>query len=325
MRRRNFLKGIAASVAWSSAARAQQAALPVVGYLNVGAPDTNPAYLPAFRQGLADTGFIAGQNVTIEYRWAENHFDRLPSLAADLIQRQISVIAATGGPPAVVAAKNATTTIPIVFTSGADPVKSGLVASLSRPGGNITGMSLFYAELGDKRLGLLRELMKKTDLVAFIVNPKFPEGQAQLKDVPEAARIGQQIKILYASGPNETDAALASLTAQTPDGLLVASDPICSGFRYKFIKFAAAHNIPAMYYDRVFVELGGLMSYSTDVRDMYRQAGVYAARILKGERPGDLPVIQPSKFELMINLKTAKAQGINVPFHIQQLADEVIE
>src|SRR5579864_47665 len=326
MRRRNFLKGMAASVAWSSAARAQQAVLPVVGYLNAGAPDINPTYLPAFRQALADTGFIEGQNVTIEYRWAENHFDRLPSLAADLVRQQVSLIAATGGPPAVVAAKNATTTIPIVFTSGADPVKSGLVASLSRPGGNITGMSLFYAELGDKRLGLLRELMKKTDLIAFIVNPKFPEGEAQLNDVPEAARqIGQQIKTLYASSQNETDAALASLTAQNLDGLLVASDPIFSGFRDKFIKFAADHNIPAMYYDRAFVEQGGLMSYGTDVKEMYRQLGIYAARILKGERPGDLPVIQPSKFELTINLKTAKAQGINVPFHMQQLADEVIE
>jgi putative tryptophan/tyrosine transport system substrate-binding protein len=314
MRRRNFLKGMAASVAGSSTAHAQRG-VPVVGYLNAGAPDTNPTYLPTFREGLADTGFIEGQNFTIEYRWAENHFDRLPSLAADLIQRQVSVIAATGGPPAVVAAKNATTTIPIVFTSGADPVKSGLVASLGRPGGNITGMSLFYAELGDKRLGLLRELMKKADLIAFIVNPKFSEGQAQLKDVSEAAqRIGQQIKILYASSQNETDAALASFKEQNPDGLLVASDPVFSGFRDTFIKFAADHTIPAMYYDRAFVEQGGLMSYGTDVKEMYRQAGIYAARILKGEKPGDLPVIQPSKFELTINLKTAKAQGINVPY-----------
>jgi putative tryptophan/tyrosine transport system substrate-binding protein len=271
-------------------------------------------------------GFVEGQNVTIEIRWAENHFDRLSSFVADLIQRQVSVIAATGGLPAIVAAKNATTTVPIVFTSGTDPVKDGFVASLSRPGGNITGMSLFYAELGNKRLGLLRDLIKKADRIVFVVNPKFSEGQAQLKDVSEAARrIGQELKVVYASSPTEIDAALASLATQKPDGLLVASDPIFSSERGKFIKLAAEHTIPAIYFDRSWVELGGLMSYGTDIKEMYRQAGIYTARILKGERPGDLPVVQPSKFELVINLKTAKALGIEVPNSMQLLADEVIE
>ncbi len=326
LRRREFIALLGSVAGWPLAARAQQPAMPIVGYLNAGAPDTNPSYLPAFRQGLAQSGFVEGQKVTIEIRWAENHFDRLSSLAADLTQRQVSVIAATGGPPAIVAAKNATTTVPIVFTSGTDPVEAGFVASLSRPGGNITGMSLFYAELGNKRLGLLRELMKKTDQIVFVVNPKFPEGQAQLKDVPEAARrIGQELKVVYASNPTEIDAALASLAAQKPDGLLVASDPIFSGYRGKFIKFTAEHTIPAMYFDRSWAELGGLMSYGTDIKEMYRQAGIYTARILKGESPAELPVVQPSKFELVINLKTAKAQGFDVPVHIQLLADEVIE
>jgi putative tryptophan/tyrosine transport system substrate-binding protein len=321
VKRREFITLLGSAGAWPLAARAQQPAMPIVGYLNAGAPDHNPSYLPAFREGLAQSGFVEGQNVTIEIRWAESHFDRLSSLAADLIQRQVSVIAATGGPPAIVAAKNATTTVPIVFTSGTDPVKAGFVA-----GGNITGMSLFYAELGSKRLGLLRDLMKKTDRIAFVVNPKFPEGQAQLKDVPEAARrIGQELKVVYVSSPTEIGAALASFATQKPDGLLVASDPLFSGERGKFIKFTAKHTIPAMYFERSWVEDGGLMSYGTDTTEMYRQAGIYTARILKGGRPADLPVVQPSKFELVINLKTAKAQGLEVPVHIQQLADEVIE
>jgi putative ABC transport system substrate-binding protein len=307
MKRRAFITLLGGAAAWPLVARAQQPTMPVVGYLNAGPPDTNPSYLPAFRQGLAQSGFVEGQNVTIEIRWAENHFDRLSSLVADLIQRQVSVIAATGGLPAIIAAKNATRTVPIVFTSGTDPVADGFVASLSRPGANITGMSLFYAELGNKRLGLLRDLMKKTDRIAFVVNPKFSEGQAQVKDVAEAARrIGQELKIVYASSPTEIDAAISSLSTHKPDGLLVASDPIFSSNRGKFIKFAAEYTIPAMYFDRSWVELGGLMSYGTDIKEMYRQAGIYTARILKGESPGDLPVVQPSKFELVINLKTAK-------------------
>ena len=327
MRRREFITLLGSgAVAWPIAARAQQPTMPVVGFLNAGAADTNPTFLAAFRQGLAEAGFVDGQNVTIELRWADNHFDRLPTLAVDLVQRQVNVIAATGGPLAALAAKAATTTIPIVFTSGADPVAAGLVASLSRPGGNITGMSLFYAELGEKRLQLLRDLMPKTDLIAFLVNPKYAEGQAQLKDVPAAAgRLGQQLNVLNVASLNEVEAAFASLGPHMPDGLLVGSDPFFSGVRERIIKFASDHKLPAMYYDRAFVDLGGLMSYATDVKEMYRQAGIYTARILKGEKPADLPVIQPSKFEFAINLKTAKAQGIEVPGHVQQLADVIIE
>jgi putative ABC transport system substrate-binding protein len=328
MKRREFITLLGSgAVAWPIAAHAQQPTMPVIGYLNATSPETtNPAYLPAFRQGLAETGFVEGQNVTIEYRWADSHFDRLPMLAADLARRQVNVIAATGGPPAAVAAKAATTTIPIVFTSGADPVQAGLVASLSRPGGNITGMSLFYTELGEKRLQLLRELMPKNDLIAFLVNPKFSEGQAQLKDVPAAARrIAQQLRILNASSSNEIEAAFASLGPDMPDGLLVASDPLFYSERGRIVGLASDHALSAMYFDRAFVDLGGLMSYGTDAKEMYRQAGIYAARILKGEKPADLPVIQPSKFELAINLKTAKAQGINVPLQVQQLADVIIE
>jgi putative ABC transport system substrate-binding protein len=327
MKRREFIALLGSSaVAWPLAARAQQPTMPVVGYLNAGAADTNPTYLPAFRQGLAETGFVEGQNVKIELRWADYHFDRLPALAADLVQRQVTVIAANGGPPAAFAAKAATTTIPIVFLSGVDPVGAGLVASLSRPGGNLTGMSLFYAALGEKRLQLLRDLMPKSGLIAFLVNPKFLEGQVQLKDVPAAAaRIGQQLKVLNATSINEIEAAFASLEPNMPDGLLVASDPYFSSVREPIIRFASDHALPAMYYDRAFVDFGGLMSYGTDVNEMYRQAGIYTARILKGEKPADLPVIQPSKFELAINLKTAKAQGIEVPAHVQQLADVIVE
>lgn len=327
MKRREFIALLGSSaVAWPLAAHAQQPTMPVVGYLNAGAADTNPAFLVAFRQGLAETGFVDGQNVTIELRWADNHFDRLPALASDLVRRHVTIIAATGGPLAALAAKAATTTIPIVFTSGADPVAAGLVASLSRPGGNITGMSLFYAELGEKRLQLLRDLMPKTDLIAFLVNPKYAEGQAQLKDVPAAAgRLRQQLNVLNVTNLNEVEAAFASLGAHMPDGLLVGSDPFFSSVRDQIIKFASDHKLPAMYYDRAFVDLGGLMSYATDVKEMYRQAGIYTARILKGEKPADLPVIQPSKFEFAINLKTAKAQNIEVPAQIQQLADVIVE
>lgn len=327
MRRRDFialLGGALAARPLSSVA--EQSSSPIIGYLNAGAPNTFPSFLAAFRQGVAETGYVEGQNVTIQYRWAEGHFDRLPALAVDLVRHHADVIAATGGPPAIVAAKNATTTIPIVFTSGADPVKAGFVSDLGRPGGNITGMSLFYAQLGEKRLGLLRAMMKKAELIAFVVNPKSEEGQAQLKDVPAAARlIGQHLEVLHASSPTEIDAALASVVTRNPDGMLFASDPMFAVERGRFIEFAADHQIPAMYADRAAVEHGGLVSYGTDVKEMYREAGIYAARILKGERPLDLPIMQPTKFELVINLKTAKAQGISVPMHIQQLADEVIE
>jgi putative ABC transport system substrate-binding protein len=238
----------------------------------------------------------------------------------------VAVIAATGGPPAIVAAKAATTTIPIVFTSGADPVASGLVASLVRPGGNLTGMSLLYSELGGKRLGLLRNVVPKARAVALLVNPNFPEGQAQLKDVLSSARaVGQELLVLNAGSESEIEAAFANLPPGKPDGLLIASDPQFSQQRERIIALAAARRLPAIYYERIWVQLGGLMSYTTDAAEMYRQAGIYAGRILKGEKPANLPVMQPSKFELAINMKTASALGLDIPLHLQQLADEVIE
>jgi putative tryptophan/tyrosine transport system substrate-binding protein len=327
MRRREFISLFGAgAAAWPLSARAQQSPKPVIGYLNAGSPGTTPDYLLAFRHGLSEAGFVEGQNVMIEYRWADNNFDRLPALATDLVRRQVNVIAATGGSTPPVAAKAATTTIPIVFTSGADPVGSGLVVSLSRPGGNLTGMSLFYAELGEKRLQLLRELIPKTDVIAFLVNLKFPEGQAQLKDVQAAARrSGQQLNILNASTLPEIDAAFASLTSRMPDGLLVASDALFVSDRGRIIKLAANQTLPAVYFEHAFVEFGGLMSYGTDIKEMYRQAGIYTARILKGEKPADLPVIQPTKFEFAINLKTAKALGLTIPPGVLAIADEVIE
>ena len=325
MRRREFLGVLGgAATTWPLAAQAQQSAMPVVGYLNAGSPDSRPGYLPAFRQGLAEAGYVEGQNVAIEYRWAGNQFDRLPGLADDLVRRKVVVIAATGGPSAALAAKSATATIPIVFTSGADPVALGLVTSLNRPGGNITGVSLLYAELGAKRLGLLRELTPKADAIGFLVNPNFLEGQTQLREVVARAS-GQQLIILNASSDSEIDLAFTTLVQRKAGGLVVASDPFFSSQRGRIIALAARHAIPAMYFDRAFVAAGGLMSYGASIQDMYRAAGVYGGRILKGEKPADLPVQQPNKFELAINLNTAKTLGLDVPLHLQQIADEVIE
>ena len=326
MRRREFLGVLVGYTAtWPLPASAQQAAMPMIGYLNASSADNNPHFSPAFRQGLAETGYVEGKNVAIEYRWADNQYDRLPALAAELVHRQVAVIAATGGPPAAVAAKAATATIPIVFTSGADPVAAGLVASLGRPGGNVTGMSLFYAELGAKRLELLRELISRTGVIGFLVNSNFVEGQSQLKDVLAAAHmIGQQLVVVNRGSEREIDAAFATLVSRKVRGLLVASAPTIS--RQPQIRaLAARHKLPAIYHTRELVAAGGLMSYGTDTKEMYRQAGIYVGRILKGAKPADLPVLQPSKFELVINLKTAKALGLTVPPKLLFTADEVIE
>jgi len=325
--RREFITLMgAATAAWPLAMHAQERTLPVIGYLNFASLDTNPHYLSAFHRGLSEAGYVEGKNIAIEYRWADSQVGRMPELAADLVRRQVAVIAATGGPPAIVAAKAATTTIPIVFTSGVDPVASGLVASLVRPGGNLTGMSLLYSELGGKRLGLLRNVVPKAKVVALLVNPDFPEGQAQLKDVLLSARaLGQELLVLNADSESEIEAAFTSLPPGRADGLLIASDPLFAHHRERIIALAATRRLPAIYYERIWVQLGGLMSYTTDAVEMYRQAGIYAARILKGEKPENLPVMQPSKFELAINMKTAAALGLDVPLHLQQLADEVIE
>jgi putative ABC transport system substrate-binding protein len=327
VRRRDFITLLGgAAAAWPLVARTQQAALPVIGYLNASSPGNNPHFLLAFRQGLAETGYVEGKDIAIEYRWADDQYDRLPAMAADLVRQQVAVIAATGGPPAALAAKAATTTIPIVFTSGADPVAAGLVASLGRPGGNVTGMSLFYAGLASKRLGLLRDLIPKADVIAFLLNPNFVEGQSQLKDVLTAAHlVGQQLVVANAANESEIDMAFATFVSRQARGLLVASDPFFSPRRNRIISLAAAHAIPGIYWDPAWVAEGGLLSYGIDTKEMYRQAGIYVGRILKGANPADLPVMQPTKFELMINLKTAKALGLDVPPTLLATADEVIE
>ena len=326
MKRREFITLVGGAAAALPLNAPAQERVPAIGYLNFASPATGPTYLPAFRRGLAEGGYVDGENVAIEYHWADSQPDRLTELAADLVRRQVSVIAATGGPPAIYAAKAATTTIPIVFTSGADPVASGLVTSLARPGRNLTGMSLLYSELGGKRLGLLREVVPKADVIAFLVNPNYPERQAQIEDVLSSARaVGQDLIVLTAGSESEIEAAFASLLSRKAGGLIVASDPFFSADRTRIIALAAKHALPAIYFERIWVGLGGLMSYNTDAVEMYRQLGIYAARILKGEKPADLPIMKATKFELAINMKTAKTLNLDVPWHLQQLADEVIE
>jgi putative ABC transport system substrate-binding protein len=283
-------------------------------------------FLDGFDQGLKETGYSVGQNVAVEYRWAEDHRDRLPALAAELVGRQVDVIFASG-PPSARAAKAATATIPIVFTSAEDPVKIGLVSSLNRPGGNVTGMSLIYVELGAKRLELLRALVPKSEVTAILVNPtSSTEGQEQLKALPEAARaIGQQLIVVDASTESDLEKAFADLVQHRVGALIVASDLLFFSRRDQLVALAARHAIPTIYFERNFVTAGGLVSYGPNTNDMYRQAGAYVGRIIKGEKPADLPVIQPTKFELVINLKTAKALGLTVPQTLQVAADEVIE
>ena len=324
MKRREFISLLGAAATWPVAARAQQQGLPVVGMLMSGAPGL--PFIDGFQRGLKEAGYSEGQNVTIEYRWAEDHRDRLPALAADLVRREVNVIFASG-PPAARAAKTATATIPIVFTSAEDPVKIGLVSSLNRPGGNVTGMSLIYVELGAKRLELLRALAPKTEVFAILVNPtSSTEGQEQLKDLPAAARaMGQQLIVANASTGSDLEKAFADLVQHRVGALIVASDLLFFTRRDQIVALAARHAIPAIYFERNFVTTGGLISYGPNTNDMYRQAGVYVGRIIKGEKPADLPVIQPTKFELVINLKTAKSLGITVPQTILATADEVIE
>jgi len=325
LHRREFITLIGGAAAWPLAARAQQPAMPVVGFVNAGSSDARG--LAAFRKGLNEAGYVEGQNVRVEYHWLEGQFDRLPSLMADLVRRRVAVIATPAGNFATLAAKAATTTIPIVFGVGEDPVKLGLVTNLARPDGNTTGISFFTLEVAAKRLGLLHDLVPRAVRIAVLVNPaNVPTAEATLRDMPEAARaIGLQIQFLNASTIREIEAAFANLVRDRADALFVAGDTFFVSRRVQFATLAARYGIPAAYPGREVVEVGGLMSYATDRADMFRQVGVYTGQILKGAKPADLPVLQSTKFELVINLLTARALGIEVPNSIQLLADELIE
>ena len=325
MKRREFITLVGgAAVAWPLTARAQQSA-PIIGFLNSASPAAFAHFVAAFRRGLNEIGYVEGRNVAIEYRWAESQFDRLPGMASDLVRSQVAVIAATGSPAVAHAAKAATTSIPIVFLTG-DPVRDGLVASLNRPGGNATGMGLFADVLAAKRLELLRELVPNSAVVGLLVDPGSPEATPQLSDAEAAARaIGQQIAVLSAGSEAEIDRAFVTLAEQRVGTLLVLGSAFFTSQRDKIVALAAQYRLPAIYEWREFSTAGGLISYGTSLADAYRQVGVYAGRILKGEKPADLPVLQPTKFELVINLKTAKSLGLTVPNKLIALADEVIE
>src|SRR6516164_7670321 len=326
MRRRDFITVLSAAAIWPLAVYAQQPAMPVVGFLGVTSAGTQP-YLIAFRQGLSETGYVEGQNVVIEYRWTEDRYNRLPELTADLIRHHVNVIVTLFATSAAVAAKATTTTIPIVFSIGDDPVKHGLVASLSQPGGNATGINFFSAEVTAKRLGLLRELLPKATRIGVLVNPTNVEiTEGTVKDVNAAADpLGVQIEVLNASNGNEIDAAFTTLESHRADGVLIGANAFFVSRRVQIAILAARYMIPAIYTISDYAEAGGLISYGTDIADSLRQQGVYVGRILKGTKPADLPVVQSTKFKLVINLRTAKVLGLEVPAALLSRADEVIE
>jgi len=328
MRRREFIALLASSgIAWPLAARAQQSAMPVIGLLDQRSPDELADRLRGFRQGLRDSGFVEGQNVAIEYRWAENKLDRLPDLAADLIHRQVAVIAATSGVSPALAAKAATTTIPVVFIVGDDPVKLGLVANLARPGGNMTGINFFSGELGAKRPELLREMVPRAKRVAVLVSPANAKySETTINEVgPSAHSMELQVQVLKASTISEINAAFGTFASARPDALFVGHDPFFNGRRIQLVQLATRYAVPASYSSRDFAEAGGLMSYGANIADAWRQAGSYAGNILKGAKPADLPVVQSNKFELVINSQTATMLSLTVPPPLLAIADEVIE
>jgi ABC-type uncharacterized transport system substrate-binding protein len=331
MNRRAFISllggaAAATSVSWPLAARGQQPGMPVVGFLTSLGQDDRPNLREGFRRGLSEAGYVEGRNVAIEYRFAENQHDRLPALAADLVARKVAVIVASEGGASVLAAKAATGTIPIVFAFGADPVQAGFVASLNRPGGNVTGASFFASELSGKALGLLHELVPNAAVIALMVNPSNPESAGWLGSAQQAARtLGRQLLVLNVSTPSEIDAAFATLRQRRAGALLCGGDPFFTARRQQIVALAARDAIPAMYTNREYVADGGLMSYGNDIPDAYRRAGRYVARILKGEKPADLPVDQATRFEFVINLTTAKELGLDVPPLLSARADEVIE
>jgi putative ABC transport system substrate-binding protein len=329
MRRREFITLIGSvAAAWPLGARAQQPAMPVIGFMNIGPAERNDDLGAAFRKGLSETGYIEGQNITIEYRWAEGHDDRLPGLAADLVRRRVSVIAATSTPAALaaLAAREATATIPIVFETAGDPIKLGLVASLNRPEGNITGVTQLNSELVSKRLGLLHDLIPAATIIGFLVNPTDPRAESQTREIQEAAHtLGLQIQVLNASTEDEISTAFAILPQLRVGALVVGTGEFFTRRREQIAALATQQGVPAIYQFREYAAAGGLISYGTSLPDAYRLAGIYTGRVLKGEKPADLPVLRPTKFELVINLKTAKALGLNIPSGVLAIADEVIE
>jgi putative ABC transport system substrate-binding protein len=326
MRRREFLGLLGGAATLPVLARAQQSALPVIGFLSSRSPSESAAVVAAFRQGLAEAGHIVGQNVAIEFRWAEGNYQRLPELAGELVELRVSVILAAGGPPSALAAKKATTTIPVVFSAAGDPVGIGLVDSLSRPGGNITGMGLFNSTLGGKRLELLHQLVPASKIIALLTNPDNPSAELELIEVRSAAKLlNIDLYVLKASTDQQLVSAFEELSRMHAGAVIVSGEPFFDSRRTMIIGLATVHAIPASYSWRENVEMGGLLSYGTSITDSYRNAGIYCSRILKGEKPADLPVMQPTKFELTINLKTAKSLGISIPPALLTVADEVIE
>jgi ABC-type uncharacterized transport system substrate-binding protein len=327
VKRREFITLLGgAAAAWSLSARAQQPGMPVIGYLSARSPKTDVPMLSAFRSGLSEHGYVEGTNVAIEFRWAGGQYDPLPELAADLIRRRVAVIVTSGGPPPALAAKAATATIPILFVTAGDPVQEGLVASLHRPGGNVTGVNVFFYSLGAKQLGLMRELLPNADLIAVLVDPRMPSAESQANDTEAAARaIGQRLIVFRASSEREIDAAFASLVQLRAGALVIGPDPLFLARSEQLGALAFRHAIPAICPYREFAAAGGLTSYGTNISHLFRQVGIYTGRILKGEKSADLPVEQAVKLDLVINLKAAKALGLDVPMSMLMRVDEVIE